>query len=103
MKPPRLTEFQQRCIAAIKQGLNEQAHTGDVVHRVKSNNLAVTAALKSLEKAGMIGQFTMGGQWATRTWFITAPARSNAAKTTSTRTTHSSLAASPNSTSEDAS
>ena len=67
-----LTDFQFRCCKRILQGLNEQAGLDFIARGVKNNRLAVSSAMRSLERRGLAGHFASSNQqWTVQVWFLT--------------------------------
>jgi hypothetical protein len=68
---PHPSEFQQCCLDVIRKSLNGVATSTQIRCKLKSNNLAVSSALRSLLKRGIVGRFTSSSdQWAQGVWFI---------------------------------
>lgn len=64
--------FQRQIIRLIaEQSLNGSMSLTEIAMRIKSNRLACSSALRSLEAKGLAGNFRHGrDQWSQQMWFI---------------------------------
>jgi len=68
-----MTEFQKLLITLMfKHGSNQTASTTELGWWSKKGRVAVSSAMRSLEKKGLAGYFRSGDdQWAAQCWFLT--------------------------------
>ena len=66
-----LTEFQERCIAALKKSSNSVS-TNDLAARLRTSRVAVVSAMRALERKGLAGshRWPPHDQWAALYWFL---------------------------------
>lgn len=69
----KLTDFQKQLMGLImNKGLNQHASTTELGFWSKRGRLAVSSAMRSLEKQKLAGYFRSGDdQWAAQEWFLT--------------------------------
>lgn len=65
------TEFQAKCIALIKRGLNGQLDICSLAHYLKTSRLAVYSAMKSAEKKSLVGSIrSRPDRWGVVVYFL---------------------------------
>jgi DNA-binding MarR family transcriptional regulator len=65
------TEFQAKCIALIKRGLNGQLDISTLAHHLKTSRLAVYSAMKSAEKKSLVGSIrSRDDRWGVIVYFV---------------------------------
>jgi len=67
-----MTPFQSKLCEIIKtKALNSSMHITELAYRAKSNRLAVSSAMRSLEKQGRAAYIRSGeDQWAGQMWYL---------------------------------
>lgn len=66
-----MTPFQERCCAALAKAPNGVLCVSRLADAVRSNNLAVSSAMRSLERQGRAGTFPSDdSRWAVRMWYV---------------------------------
>lgn len=67
----KLTPFQERLAEVWAKQPNGSASVSVLAGRLRSNNLAVHSAMRSLKKRGLAGSFPSDrSQWAVTYWFM---------------------------------
>lgn len=71
-----LTEFQQRCVSALRREPNAIASSTTISNRARVSRIAVASAMCSLERRGFAVSFPSDhSQWAVKLWALTARGR----------------------------
>jgi hypothetical protein len=70
-----LSPFQARCCMAIQRAPNAMASVTHLAHAVRSNHVAVSSAMRALERRGLADSFPSDdSRWAVRIWYLKKPA-----------------------------
>lgn len=73
-----MTPFQQRCLEALRKAPNGIASTVGLADRLRTSNVAVVSAMRSLERQGKAGSMRSDdSQWAALLWFERRTSTSN--------------------------
>lgn len=68
---PKLTQFQLKCVEAIRKSRNQMAALDEIAARLRTNRLAVYSAMWSLRERGLAHYFRSGDdQWAIQIWAL---------------------------------